>query len=112
MKTIIHLELTDEQRALFNNTLCKKGLVSRKEVIAWVEDAVHRLLSAQEINNEHNEEEPTTAKPPAFIPSRGDEAYLTRPADTGLAATCSRILDDVAVVEAFAWETIERNKKP
>jgi hypothetical protein len=45
------------------------------------------------------------------IPSRGDEDYLTQPKDPDIAAACHRILDDTALIEQFAWDTIERNRK-
>lgn len=46
-----------------------------------------------------------------FVPSRGDEPYLSQPKDPGIAAACSRILDDAALIEQFAWDTIERNRR-
>ena len=51
------------------------------------------------------------ADPSGFTPSRGDEDYLASPTDTGIAAACSRILDDAALIEQFAWDTVERNRK-
>ena len=45
-----------------------------------------------------------------FTPSRGDEDYLAQPTDPGLAAACSRILDDTTLTQDFAWDTIERNR--
>lgn len=129
MKTIIHLNLTDDQRELFAHALCKKGMVSRKEVTAWVEDAIARLITTQEINNEHEESEliPTEAieaitepLPPQtvgnrslreFVPSRGDEPYLYKPENPELAAACSAILDGLQYIETRVWDELERNRR-
>ena len=129
MKTIVHIELSDLDR----NDLAKRidredtsRLVTRKEVTELV-----LALIQQEIEDGRNQEEERgderhvdpdepeikleggvpEAHTPAFIPSRGDEDYLTQPKDPGIAAACSRILDDTALIEQFAWDTIERNRK-
>ncbi len=118
MKTIIHLDLTDEQREIFSNALCRKGMVSRKEVNEWVNEAVLRLLTTQEHNNEPEIpseaiESITEPRPPpaAFTPSRGDEPYLYRPQDPELAAACSAVLDGLAHIDQHVWATLERNRK-
>jgi len=46
-----------------------------------------------------------------FIPTRGDEDYIARPRDPKLATACSSILDNIALIEAYVWETITRNQK-
>ena len=116
MKTIVHIELNDKDRAKIGKMLGLGHMVTRKELTEAVERHVEYLIkgkveedavfAAKKILDE--KEIPKDVK---FTPSRGDEAYLTRPKDPELAATCSRILDDVAIVEAFVWETIERNRK-
>jgi hypothetical protein len=132
MKTIIHLELNDLER----NDLAKridredtKRLVTRKEVTdlvnALVQDEVTQGWESTTDDRGPQKNAPPTCeqiqgpewKPPAaaggqiFIPSRGDEDYLTQPKDPGVAAACSRILDDTKLIEEFAWNTIERIRK-
>jgi hypothetical protein len=51
------------------------------------------------------------ADPNAFTPSRGDEDYLTQPKSTDISAACRRILSATELIEEFAWNTIERNRK-
>jgi len=46
-----------------------------------------------------------------FSPSRGDEDYLTQPRDPDIAAACRSIIDATTLINEFAWETIERNRK-
>jgi hypothetical protein len=46
-----------------------------------------------------------------FTPSRGDEDYLAQPTFPEIAAACTRILDDTALIEGFAWDTVERNRR-
>ena len=130
MKVNLGIELSDEQRALFNNALCKKGRVSRKEVRSWVEEALERLLTTQEINNEPDTPEPDShadasveeaaaeqseygrgQRIPQFVPSRGDEPYLYQPKDPELAAACSAVLDGLERIEEHAWATLEGNRK-
>ena len=145
MKTIVHIELSDEER----NDLAKriyrdadtKVLVTRKEVtelvLALVQQEVNEgreqefeefreeLSDATEQLQERTGSDkvcPGTGKRSdagghpeeigiAFAPSRGDEGYLAQPKDPGLAAACSRILDDAKLIENFAWDTIERNRR-
>lgn len=139
MKTIIHLELSDEAR----NDLAKriyrdpntKVLVTRKEVTELVLSLVDYELERGRDDDQSDEADPPaesqgdgdlgqrgngggTARVPTdthseggFVPSRGDEPYLAQPKDPGVAAACSRILDDAALIEQFAWDTVERNRK-
>lgn len=129
MKVIVHLTLTDDERGIFNAALCKKGMASRKDVHKWVTEAVGHLLETQEINNEQWDEtdsladgtvqvpvpvEPETSRSrsiPGFVPSRGDEPYLYKAQDGGLAKACSQVLDGLEYIKAFTWETLERNRK-
>lgn len=130
MKTIIHLNLTDDQRELFAHALCKKGMVSRKEVTAWVEEAIEQLLTTQENNDDQGSDTqliPTEAieaitepLPPQtvgdrslreFVPSRGDEPYLYKPENPELAAACSAILDGLQYIETRVWDELERNRR-
>ena len=139
MKTIIHLELSDEERSdlakLLDRNPCTNRLVTRKEVTELTQTLVNDVLKrglredngqTTEVNSEPEgpsdgdsgqrgdggggssvSDDPDTR----FIPSRGDEGYLAKPSDPGVAAACSRILDDAALIEQFAWDTIERNRK-
>lgn len=129
MNTNIKVELTDEQRALFNNALCKKGLASRKDVTAWVNEAVERLLTTQEHNNDQGTEVEPLADTPVertaegraeargdrsvreFVPSRGDEGYLYSGEDPELAAACSSVLDGLDFIQQYTWTALERNRK-
>jgi hypothetical protein len=117
MKTIIHLELSDEERndlaARIRRDPDTTLYATRKEITEHVLDFIN-----QEIKNARVQEtQATPCKPEpkkqaaAFIPSRGDEDYLTQPKDPDIAAACHRILDDTALIEQFAWDTIERNRK-
>ena len=119
MKTIIHIELSDKERSDLAIRIHRdpdtKVLVTRKEVVEHVQNFI-----AQELKNiqEPVPEMGTNIPKPdeeigivGFTPSRGDEDYLAQPKDVEIAAACSRILDDTAFIEAFAWETVERNRK-
>ena len=140
MKTIVHIELSDLDRndlaKRIDRNQATKRLVTRKEVT----DLMHSLVNNEIIEGRYQdgcedteaEPEPETpsdadsgqrgigrgtqrvsrdADPSGFTPSRGDEDYLTSPSDPGIAAACSRILDDTALIENFAWDTVERNRK-
>ena len=130
MKTIIHITLSDVERNDLARRIDRnpdtKRLVTRKEVTEYT-----LALIAQEISDGQDIEVETAPKissagaserreevervphdaAPEFVPSRGDEAYLAQPRDPGIAAACSRILDDTALIEQFAWDTVERNRK-
>ena len=137
MITNIRLELSDEER----NDLAKridrnpdtKRLVTRKEVTDLVESLIQYEIERGYEDDQSTEagtgaEAPVDGNPgqrgdgggdqrvpddvtPDFVPSRGDEDYLAQPRDPGVAAACSRILDDAALIEKFAWDTVERNRK-
>lgn len=96
--------------------------MTRKQVRDWVEEMVNEFIDGSE------EAEPGTDEaadevaediPKAdgdrsvrgFVPSRGDEDYLTQPKIPGISAACSRILDDTAIIEKLTWEAIEANRK-
>lgn len=121
MKTNIGIETSDEQRLNIGKRLGHDRMVSRKELREEVERHVYLLGSDAEIisvasekTQEAPREETTTGRDSSisgFVPSRGDEDYLTQPKDKDIAAACSRILDDAALIEQFAWDTIERNRK-
>lgn len=133
MKTIIHLDITDEERTLIAATLGLSQMVSRKQVTLLVVEHIAGLMLGPTSNDDNESKidgktEPESArktedvaadKPArnrdqgvsAFVPSRGDEAYLCRPSSTELAAVCSQILDGLEFIEAFTWETVERNRK-
>ena len=116
------LTTTTEERAQIHLTLFgKPGLVSRKQLRQFVEGKIDEAIAGKTTGPEGDTtpEGTTTAEPKRsgdncvreFVPSRGDEDYLAQPRDPGIAAACSRILDDTALIETFAWETIERNRK-
>ena len=136
MKTIIHITLSDEARNDLAKRIDRKDttrLVTRKEVTELVNALVDYEIergyeddqsteagtsseapsdgdSGERRERGGSERVPDDAAPP-FVPSRGDEDYLSQPTDPGIAAACSRILDDAALIEKFAWDTVERNRK-
>jgi len=136
MKTIVHIELSDEARNDLAKRIDRKDttrLVTRKEVTELVNALVDYEIergyeddqsteagtssetpsdgdSGQRRDGGGAQRVPDDAAPP-FVPSRGDEDYLSQPRDPGIAAACSRILDDAALIEQFAWETIEKNRR-
>lgn len=57
------------------------------------------------------DEERHTEPVPKFDPSRGDEPYLACPKDTELAAACTRVLDDCALIQARVWDAVEHNRR-
>lgn len=127
MNTNIKISLNDEDRALMLAWTGRKGLISRKQLnelvlglIEGIKDGTLRPIGeearpvAEAAPERTAEARPETVGDRGvreFVPSRGDEDYLTQPKDAGIAAACSRILDDTALIETFAWETIERNSK-
>ena len=122
MKTIIHLTLSDSDRSDLAKRIYRdpntKVLVTRKEVTETVHALIQREIedgrdqeeegSVRRAEQEEKEVQPDVQ--PGFVASRGDEDYLAQPKDAGVAAACSRILDDTALIEAFAWDTVERNR--
>jgi len=136
MKTIIHITLSDVERNDLARRIDRnpdtKRLVTRKEVTELVlallqqemEDGRDQSIevdpeperqsngdSGQRRNGGGAQRVSRDADPSGFTPSRGDEDYLASPTDPGIAAACSRILDDAALIEQFAWDTVERNRK-
>lgn len=115
MKTNIGIETTDEERnrlyRVWNDDPESTKMVSRKDITARVLTHIEEeLAQSEETKATPCEQEPET-KGETFVPSRGDEPYLAQPKDPGIAAACGRILDDTAIIERFAWDTIERNRK-
>lgn len=121
MKTNVGIETTDEERKLIGEALGLKRKVSRKELREEIDNHVQSLIAGAAVVKVPVEaaerilkDEPSPERDRSvreFVPSRGDEDYLAQPKDPGIAAACSRILDDVALIEQFAWDTIERNRK-
>jgi hypothetical protein len=123
MNTNIKIVTTDEERtAIAKNTGNPAKMVSRKDINVLVEGFIRGLIEGSEEAESTPDPAPeriAEAKPKAigdqsirgFVPSRGDEDYIAQPTDPGIAAACSRILDDVALIEEFAWNTVERNRK-
>ncbi len=134
MKTIVHINLGDADRNLIATYLERKKttrMASRKEVNDLVQQHITDIIcqaDAGEYDDDSRIEQRTIhdevpskqgqpresgddSSPQAFAPSRGDEDYLAQPKDTDIAAACSRILDDASLINAFAWDTVERNRK-
>jgi len=141
VKTIVHIELSDEDRNDLAKRLSRnpadKHLVSRKEVTEFVHSLIHQEIedgrnqekedaveqtSDGKLRRSSGQERPSGDDPAApdmgrlsqvaaFVASRGDEEYLAQPKDPGIAAACSRILDDTALIDAFVWETVDKNRK-
>lgn len=122
MKTIIHLEVTDTERlVLAEKWFNRKQMVSRKEVINFVEAQIQLALLGETVEPEPARETENVVTHESsrsgdqgirpFVPSRGDESYLCKPKSGELAAACSQVLDGLEFIETFAWENIERNRK-
>jgi len=118
MKTIIHVETTDEERVAIG----KGKPVTRKDITDMVNKFIQERINGhdEEVQPVQRSDDQRSPLPRAglpkqsnaeFIPSRGDEPYLSQPTDPGIAAACSRILDDTALIQAYAWDTVERNRK-
>jgi len=117
VKTIIHLEITDDERAKMSQSLGHSGLVTRKQVTEFVEETIRNAIQPVK-------DIPTTASPlarsadegrrthfPVFTPSRGDEPYLYRPKDPKLAALCSTALDGLERLDRYVWDKLEENRQ-
>ncbi|GAF68892.1 unnamed protein product [marine sediment metagenome] len=127
MNTNIKISLNDLDRAKLLAWTGRTGLISRKDLtllvlglIEGIKDGTLKPISYEAIvESDESAEGPLEDEPETsgdrgfrgFVPSRGDEDYLTQPKDPGIAAACSRILDDTALIEKLTWETIERNRK-
>ena len=136
MKTIIHLELSDEDRRdlarrIDRNPVTKR-LVTRKEVtelvLTLVDDEVTKGWESttddrgDDILNREDETQPerrlrTIAeveddepKPFKFIPSRGDEPYLFKSKDPEMTKLCSAILDATNALDEYVWRALEENR--
>jgi hypothetical protein len=125
MKTIVHIELSDEER----RAIGLGNLVTRKQVTELVNNFIQEKIRG-ETTEARTETESTDHGDPGqrrerggdkrlphdmpangFSPSRGDEDYLTQPRDKDIAAACRSIIDATTLINEFAWETIERNRK-
>ncbi len=119
----LRLELSNEERSYLAAATGGTHPVTRKEVTDLVNDFIKEKSSDQ--HHQDNAPAPKEADGPnregraegasivlgGFSPSRGDEDYLAQPSNAEIAAACSRLLDDTALIENFAWTTIERNRK-
>jgi hypothetical protein len=125
MKTIVHLTLTDEERALVSKSWgLKSKMVSRQEVTDYVHNQI-RLAIAGKPSPKVDPEPVRAAEAPApiqpqprsnrvlcdFVPSRGDEPYLYKPKDPELAASCRAALDGLEAIEEYIWDALERNRQ-
>lgn len=136
MKTIIHLELSDEER----NDLAKriyrdldtKVLATRKEVTELVHGLIHEEIergreqeSEEELTDVERNKAPTSADtvspatrssgqsgddPSPFRPSRGDEPYLFKSKDPELTKRCSAVLDATQELNDYVWQALEENR--
>ena len=122
MKTHVHLTITDTERLILaEKWFSRKQMVSRKEVVSFVETQIQLALLSETVEPEsaRETEDIVTHESPRsgdssirpFVPSRGDESYLCKPKSGELAAACSQVLDGLEFIETFAWENIERNRK-
>jgi hypothetical protein len=127
MKTIIHLELSDEER----NDLAKrihgapftKLLATRKEITEHVLNFINQELkdagdmipgedtltvskeSMKELT-QAIENSPTSG----FVPSRGDEPYLYKGKVEALTKACGDALDAAEAIEKVVWNLLEKNR--
>jgi hypothetical protein len=88
-------------------------MVTRKELREAIELHVEYLIKRNKVDQLLAEPEVICeeGQPSDFVPSRGDEPYLSQPRDPGIAEACTQILDAAKLIEDFAWETVERNRK-
>lgn len=123
MKTIVHIELNDEDRRKIGGSF----MVSRKDVTTLVNEFIEGLKtndypgSSNEDGLPTNEEAEALAKTVAtagrdfsireFVPSRGDEEYLYTGEDPELTDACRSILDGLQFIERRAWAALEGNRK-
>ena len=139
MKTIIHLETTDEERRLIGVYLDRdsatKRLVTRKELTELISDYVNDITTRahQGEYDEHSDPDPEPERPdrhsgdgrPAgdqgfpnmpragdgFYPSRGDEPYLYTGKHPALTEVCGNMLDLAEQVDQLIWETLEKDRE-
>lgn len=121
MITNIRVETSDEERQKIGKTLGLGRMVTRKDLKEAIDRHVKYLVSPGEVDGAgHKKTVPSAADEPdtrstepvrRFVPSRGDEPYIAQPKDSGIADACSRILDAAELIQNFAWDTIERNRK-
>lgn len=125
MKTIVHIELSDEER----RAIGLGNLVTRKQVTELVNNFIQEKIRGEATETgtrtkttDHGDPGqrrerggdkriPHDMPSTGFSPSRGDEDYLTQPRDKDIAAACRSIIDATTLINEFAWETIERNRK-
>ena len=123
MKTIVHIELTDEERLAIGGG---RFMVSRKEVTGLVNKFIEDLKNedtrrSDAVELPRNEETEALAKTIAatgrdcsireFVPSRGDEPYLYDGEDPELTDACRAVLDGLQFIEGHAWAALEGNRK-
>lgn len=135
MKTIIHLELSDEERSDWAKRIHRdpntKVLVTRKEVVETVLHLVaQEIIDGREIEM-YGDEEPEVDKQPQsvnpkvddskafrelidetlpFKPSRGDESYLYKSKDPEMTKLCTAILDATDALDEYVWRALEENR--
>ncbi len=133
MKTIVHVELSDEEREQVAQSLGHSGLVTRKQVTAFVQNQVTKAIKGK-LNDQGNKTDTASGEDPpgdsgsggpgtgdrgvreevsgrGFTPSRGDEPYLFKARDPALRELHSNILDAIQALEDYTWEQMEKNRE-
>jgi hypothetical protein len=123
VKTNLGIETTDQEREAIARTLSlPHKLATRNDIKEAIYEYVQKvLIGGEEVESRTNAttEDPSEKLPETggdrsvrgFVPSRGDEPYLTQPKDPELAVACSSMLDIAERIDQMIWETIERNRK-
>ncbi len=138
MKVIVHLTISDDDRAKMAQSLGHSGLVTRNQVTEAVNifiteringtgtesptnaDTVHTEAGPERSERDHSdarnalvraEERAVDRRAGKFVPSRGDEPYLYRAQDPRLAAACSAVLDATGRLDEYIWEKLEENRE-
>lgn len=122
MKTNLGIETTDQEREAIAGTLnLPNKLATRNDIKEAIYEYVQALIRGEEAKpstdatvEASSEKLPETGGDRSvrgFVPSRGDEPYLTQPKDPELAVACSSMLDIAERIDQMIWETIERNRK-
>ena len=123
MKTNLGIETTDQEREAIARTLSlPHKLATRNDIKEAIYEYIQKvLIGGEEVEPRTNAtaEDPSERLPETggdrsvrdFVPSRGDEPYLTQPKDPELAAACSSMLDIAERIDQMIWETIEKNRR-
>lgn len=128
MKTIIHLELSDEDRSDLAKRMHRapytKLLATRKEITEFVHEFIQESIrdgreqpdeSAEEAEAKNDSAIADRIKDRAnrvcgFVPSRGDESYLYAGRSVSIKEACSAVLDATERLDSLIWQELERNR--